>query len=158
MYVGYLFGALLKKRFEKAPFMQRVEKWVGEMTGSLGKYGTNMTIMLLGIVNFPYLNTFIASWIGMPMNASFVFTLIGNFIWYLLLWGTVLGLTSFISNPTSSCSSLSSSASYRTSVSALSEMQNIGATRGAPLGKTHTSAIIAPPLTKPMTTRARRQA
>lgn len=99
MYIGYMLGTLLKNRFSKNRFMRRVEAWIGEATGALGKHGSNITIMLLGIINFPYLNTFIASWIDMPMRTAMVFTVIGNFVWYLLLWGTVLGLTSFIHDP-----------------------------------------------------------
>lgn len=99
MYAGYLLGTLLKKKFAKNRFMRSIEKRMKDATGALGNHGTNITLMLLGIINFPYLNTFIASWIGVPMNTAFLFTIIGNFIWYLILWGTVLGLTSFINNP-----------------------------------------------------------
>jgi len=99
MYVGYLLGALLKKRLSKNKFVERMDAWADEITKNLGGYGANVALMLLGIINFPYLNAFIAAWLGVPMNMAFLFTFIGNFVWYLLLWGTVLGLTSFIHNP-----------------------------------------------------------
>jgi membrane protein YqaA with SNARE-associated domain len=99
MYVGYLLGQLLKHKLNKNKFVQRIDGWVHKADESLGKYGTNLALMLLGIIDFPYINTFIGAWLDVPMNMAFLFTFIGNFIWYLLLWGTVLGLTSFISNP-----------------------------------------------------------
>jgi hypothetical protein len=65
----------------------------------LGPYGEKLSLALLGVVNFPFINTFIGAWIGLPLNMAFLLTLAGNFVWYLFLWGTVLGLSSFISNP-----------------------------------------------------------
>ncbi len=99
MYVGYLLGSLLKKRLSKNKFVEKMDAWAEEFTQALGGYGANIALMFLGIINFPYLNTFIAAWLDVPLNLAILFTLIGNFIWYLLLWGTVLGLTSFIHNP-----------------------------------------------------------
>lgn len=99
MYVGYLLGSLLKKGLSKNKFVVRMDAWAEEISKALGDHGTAIALMFLGIINFPYLNAFIAAWLDMPMNMTFLFTFIGNFIWYLLLWGTVLGLTSFVRDP-----------------------------------------------------------
>ena len=99
MYVGYLLGTLLKKKLSNNKFVERMDSWAHDLSSNLGNHGTAFALMLLGVVNFPYLNTFIAAWLAVPMNIAFLFTFIGNFVWYLLLWGTVLGLTSFVHNP-----------------------------------------------------------
>jgi membrane protein YqaA with SNARE-associated domain len=99
MYIGYLFGNLLKRRLSKNKFVEWIDKSARRAMKALGSHGANIGLMILGVVNFPYLNAFIGAWLDMPMNMTFLFTFIGNFAWYLLLWGTVLGLTSFIHNP-----------------------------------------------------------
>jgi membrane protein YqaA with SNARE-associated domain len=99
MYVGYHLGTLVKKRLQKVSVIERIESWARGFVTALGDRGIGVALMLLGIVNFPYLNTFIAAWLDVPQNIAIFFTFIGNFLWYLLLWGTVLGLTSFIHNP-----------------------------------------------------------
>ncbi len=99
MYVGYQLGALLKKHLEEYRFTKKIDRWIKRGSKGLGPRGTNIALMILGVINFPYLNAFIGAWLELPMNVTMLFTFIGNFVWYLLLWGTVLGVTSFIQNP-----------------------------------------------------------
>ncbi|HVM77009.1 MAG TPA: hypothetical protein VMU07_02560 [Candidatus Paceibacterota bacterium] len=99
MYFGYQLGLLLKRKLKNNRWVGKIDRWSRDAVDALGDRGVGVALMLLAIVNFPYLNTFIAAWIDAPQNVSILFTTIGNFIWYLLLWGAVLGLTSFVENP-----------------------------------------------------------
>jgi hypothetical protein len=99
MYVGYMLGRFTQEKLEGTKFFHWVERWINKGKTALGPYSERVSLALLGIVNFPFINTFIGAWIGLPFNMAFLLTLAGNFIWFLFLWGTVLGLSSFISNP-----------------------------------------------------------
>jgi len=99
MYVGYMLGKFTKEKFDDTRFFHWVERWIKKGDVALGPYGEKFSLALLGVVNFPFINTFIGAWIGLPFNMAFLLTLAGNFVWFLFLWGTVLGLSAFVSNP-----------------------------------------------------------
>ncbi len=99
MYVGYMLGKFTKEKLQGTRFFNWVERWIKKGRGELGPYGEKLSLALLGVIDFPYINTFIGAWIELPLKMAFMLTLAGNFVWYLFLWGTVLGLSSFISNP-----------------------------------------------------------
>jgi membrane protein YqaA with SNARE-associated domain len=99
MYVGYMLGKFTKEKFDDTRFFHWVEKYINKGKRTLGTHGEKLSLALLGIIDFPYINAFIGAWIGLPFNMTFLLTLAGNFIWLLFLWGTVLGLSAFVSNP-----------------------------------------------------------
>ena len=99
MYVGYMLGKFTQEKFHGTRFFNWVERWVARGRAELGPHGEKLSLALLAVINFPFVNTFIGAWIGLPFSLTFLLTLAGNFAWYLFLWGTVLGLSSFISNP-----------------------------------------------------------
>jgi membrane protein YqaA with SNARE-associated domain len=99
MYVGYMLGKFTKEKFDDTRFFHWVERWIEKGKAQLGTHGEKLSLALLAVVNFPFVNTFIAAWIGLPFNMAFLLTLAGNFVWFLFLWGTVLGLSAFVSNP-----------------------------------------------------------
>ncbi len=99
MYVGYILGKFTQEKFHGTRFFYWVERWIAKGRAELGPRGEKLSLALLGIINFPFINTFIGAWIGLPLNMALLLTLAGNFVWYLFLLGTVLGLSAFISNP-----------------------------------------------------------
>ena len=99
MYVGFMLGKFTKEKLHGTRFFKWAERWIEKGRASLGPYGEKMSLTLLGVIDFPFVNTFIGAWIGLPFNMTFFLTLAGNFVWFLFLWGTVLGLSAFVSNP-----------------------------------------------------------
>jgi hypothetical protein len=99
MYVGYTLGKFTQEKFHGTRFFHWVERWIDKGKARLGPHGEKLSLALLGVVNFPFINTFIGAWIGLPLSMAFFLTLAGNFVWLLFLWGTVLGLSAFVSNP-----------------------------------------------------------
>lgn len=99
MYVGFMLGKFTREKMQGTRFFIWVERWIKKGHAALGLHGEKFSLALLGVIDFPFVNTFIGAWIGLPFNMAFLLTLAGNFVWYLFLWGTVLGLSSFISNP-----------------------------------------------------------
>jgi hypothetical protein len=99
MYVGYKLGKFTQEKLQGTRFFNWSEKWIKKGRAELGTHGEKLSLALLSTINFPYINTFIGAWIGLPFNMAFLLTLAGNFVWFLFLWGTVLGLSAFVSNP-----------------------------------------------------------
>jgi hypothetical protein len=99
MSVGYRLGIITKKKLNGTRFFNWIERGANKMKTALGLHGEKFSLALLGVVDFPYVNTFLGAWIGLPFRTAFLLSFAGNFIWYMFLWGTVLGLSSFISNP-----------------------------------------------------------
>lgn len=99
MYVGYMLGKFIQEKLSGTRFFNWAERWIQRGRAELGPYGEKLSLALLGVIDFPYINAFIGAWIGLPFKTTFMLTLAGNFVWYLFLWGTVLGLSAFVSNP-----------------------------------------------------------
>lgn len=99
MYVGYMLGKFTHEKLHGTRFFNWVERWIKKGRRELGPPGEKLSLGLLGIINFPYANTFIGAWIGLPLNLAMLLTLAGNLVWYLILWGTVLGLSALVTNP-----------------------------------------------------------
>jgi hypothetical protein len=99
MYLGYLLGKFTKEKLQGTRFFNWVEKWMKKGERRLGTRGKEISLALFGVIDFPYVNAFIGAWAGFPFKTTFLLTLSGNFLWLLFLWGTVLGLRAFISNP-----------------------------------------------------------
>jgi hypothetical protein len=99
IYVGFMVGSFIKNKLRGTRFFNWVERLGEKMKTKLGLHGEKFSLAILGVIDFPYLNAFLGAWIGLPFRTTFLATLAGNFLWYLFLWGTVLGLSSFISNP-----------------------------------------------------------
>ncbi|MBU6500698.1 MAG: hypothetical protein KGJ89_03460 [Patescibacteria group bacterium] len=91
MYVGYILGNLLRNSMSHTALVERVNKWSEALKSRLGEHGEKLSLFILGFMNFPYLNTFLASWLKIPMTTAFAFTFLGNFLWYVILWATVFG-------------------------------------------------------------------
>jgi membrane protein YqaA with SNARE-associated domain len=99
MYAGFALGAVLKKKLSGTGPGRRVDRWVDKFKRAVGEHGDKVSLALLGFIDFPYLNTFLAAWLGIPMRLAFILTLIGNFAWYMAVWAAVLGTAAFIKNP-----------------------------------------------------------
>jgi membrane protein YqaA with SNARE-associated domain len=71
---------------------QRLERWLHH----LGPRGESVAIALLAAVDYPWLNSFAASWLGISFKRTFLLTFIGDAIWYALEWLGVLGLSAIV--------------------------------------------------------------
>lgn len=99
MYVGYMLGKFAREKLHETSFFNWVERWMEKWRRAIGLHGEKLSLSLLGIIDFPYVNAFLGAWIGLPPGMTFGLTFAGNFVWYLFLWGTVLGLSTLVRNP-----------------------------------------------------------
>jgi membrane protein YqaA with SNARE-associated domain len=93
-----LFGYLLAKRLKTVVhprWVQHSERRVKRLQARIGKYGENIALLLLAIIDYPWLNSFIGSWLDIPFKNILICTLIGNLVWYAIEWAGVLGIVTF---------------------------------------------------------------
>lgn len=98
-YVGYVIGGFTRDRLRGTKLERWIEKGAARARAALGTHAEKFSLALLGVIDFPYVNGFLGAWIGLPLRTTILLTLAGNFVWYLVLWGTVLGISAFVSNP-----------------------------------------------------------
>lgn len=99
MYIGYRAAKFLRHRFRGTKFVERTDRLTEKIKEALGKHGVPLTLTLLGVVDFPYINTFFAAWLELPMRTAFVYSLFGNLGWYIILLATVFGAAAVIPDP-----------------------------------------------------------
>jgi membrane protein YqaA with SNARE-associated domain len=99
MYLGYWLGLFVKHHSRHTRFHAWTDQWAGHVRRFLGHHGEALWIGILAIADFPYVNTFIAAWIGIPRKTSFIATFLGNLVWYVLIWGAILGVRTLTINP-----------------------------------------------------------
>src|ERR1700722_11532704 len=59
MYVGYTLGKFTKKKLAHTRFFNWIERLANKMRTALGVHGEKFSLALLGIIDFPYVNTFL---------------------------------------------------------------------------------------------------
>jgi hypothetical protein len=99
MYLGFTLGNRVRTRYRTSRIVRWGNRLAFKLRRPLGRYGIGFVLAALAIINFPYVNTFIAPWLGARLKTSLFFTLIGNGIWYAVVWLAVLGANSFLKGP-----------------------------------------------------------
>lgn len=80
LFFPYLLGRyiaghhLIKNRIE--PMIKRSEKL-------LGRYGMMGGVILLGFINFTFINGFLSAFISVDVKKAFIVFFLGNLLWYL---------------------------------------------------------------------------
>lgn len=99
IWFGFKLGKWLQRFYTGTRFESFSKKWAVRIENFIGRKGEKFALILLGIINFPWANAFLASWLTIDYKDIFVFIFIGDTIWYVLEWGINLGVRSIIPNP-----------------------------------------------------------
>lgn len=97
--LGFILGKWIQKKFQGTRFEKFSHKWADRLERFIGRKGKKFALILLGIINFPYINSFLASWLSLSFKNIFILILVGDAIWYAIEWGINLGLRSLIPDP-----------------------------------------------------------
>lgn len=89
IFIGFAIGQYLHRRFLHG---SRFELWVKKEAKFLKQHHWGYLLTLSGVVNFPYVNAILGSWMDLPFWRVFLATLIGDLIAYALYWGFALGI------------------------------------------------------------------
>lgn len=99
IWLGWEIGKRLHGIIRTSRMGPFVERWTARIRGFMGARGEKVVLVLLGLVNFPWANAFLASWLDVDYRSAFIFIFIGDALWYALEWGIVAGLGSLGRNP-----------------------------------------------------------
>jgi hypothetical protein len=98
IYIGYKIGKWTQKKFEKTKIVTKSVVWATRIENFIGKQGESFTLILLGIINFPYANSFLGSWLKISFKKLFLLIFIGDVIYWAIEWGINIGIRTFITN------------------------------------------------------------
>jgi hypothetical protein len=91
--IGFYLGKWIQREFKNSKVDRWAERWAVKIERAIGTTGTKISLAFLAFVTYPYAGAFAASWLpAISLVDVFIFTLIGNFFWYLFEWATVLGI------------------------------------------------------------------
>ncbi len=90
--VGFKVGVWIRKRFATSAVARHAEGLAGSLERRISTNGRRLTLVIFGFLNFPYVNGFIGSWLSLSFADTLLFTLVGDFLWYLSIWGAVAGI------------------------------------------------------------------
>ena len=99
IWIGYTIGKWIQKKFQGTTFNTWSKKWALRIETFIGKRGERFALILLGIINFPYANAFIASWLSIPFRSVFIFLLIGDALYWAIEWIINITVRSAVHDP-----------------------------------------------------------
>ncbi len=93
--VGYWIGKKIQEKFKGSKFETFGRKWSAKTEDLIGKKGQRFALLVLGIINFPYANAFISSWLSIPFKNVFILLFIGDALYWGIEWGVNIGVRGF---------------------------------------------------------------
>ncbi len=99
IWFGYSLGKFIQKRFKGTSFDSWSFRWAVRIENFIGKKGEKFALILLGIINFPYLNSFFASWLKIPFKNVLLLIFVGDLLYWLLAWCINISIRDFFVDP-----------------------------------------------------------
>lgn len=97
--VGYALGKWAQRKFGNIRFGKWAHTWAGRIENFIGTNGERFTIILLGIINFPWLNAFLVSWLRLTFRNIFVLIFIGDAIYWGIAWAINISVRNYVADP-----------------------------------------------------------
>lgn len=97
--IGYALGKWVQRTFEDTKFGRWAHAWAVRIENFIGTNGERFTIILLGIINFPWLNAFIGSWLRLTFKNIFILIFIGDAIYWGIAWAINIGVRNYVADP-----------------------------------------------------------
>ena len=94
--IGYVFGKWLKKRYTGMKFERWIDRQAKKLEASIHSSGENVALMFLSSIISPFFAAFLAAWLDITFLNVFMFSLLGDFFWYVSTWAYVLGATAIL--------------------------------------------------------------
>ncbi len=98
VYLGYIFGKWVQKRFAASKFESWVARWTKKMGRLVGKNGERVALIFITILTLPVFTGFIASWLPISFWTILFFSILGDLVWYVSVWIGVYGANEFASS------------------------------------------------------------
>jgi hypothetical protein len=91
IYLGYMLGRWIQRRFPKASLDVWMIKWTREVDDLIGKKGEKVALIAFTIFTLPFFSGFVASWLPLSIWSILLFSVLGSALWYLQVWIGVYG-------------------------------------------------------------------
>ena len=95
--IGYYLGKWIKKRFAESKFEKWLQKYVQKLEDLINKRGERVALIFFAYLVLPIIPAFVAAWLDISFLSTFIFTLIGDFLWYMATWAYALGAFELLS-------------------------------------------------------------
>ncbi len=100
IWLGYRVGKWVQTKFYGRKLITKFSILAGKFEDFIGKRGENFALIFVSVINFPYVNALIGSWLKIPFKKLFLLIFIGDAIYWLIEWGINIGVRSFVTNTT----------------------------------------------------------
>ena len=97
--VGYAIGTWVQSASKGSRFAGWSERWAAKIEDFIGRRGERFAIILLGVINFPYLNALIVSWLKLSFRNIFILIFIGEAIYWGIAWAVNISVRNYVSDP-----------------------------------------------------------
>lgn len=96
IYLGYYIGKWIQTRYKYSKFERWLEKYARKLDDSVGKRGELLALLLASAIVSPAATALLASWLDISITRIVTFALLGDFLWYLSEWATVVGANALL--------------------------------------------------------------
>lgn len=90
---GFWLGHAAQLRFRHWRIVQAAERAAAELDRRIGDRSLRVVLFALGFLMYPYVNAFVFSWLDVPFSEVFTFIFLGDALYWLFVWGAVMGIT-----------------------------------------------------------------
>lgn len=97
--LGYGLGHWTHERIRDTKIGRRLDGYARGIERYLGVRSETFILVCLGILNFPYVNAFLCSWLKLDFKKAFLSLMLGGVISYWMCWETVGWISRVIPNP-----------------------------------------------------------
>lgn len=98
VYLGYKIGSWVSQKLGNNKVVIWINTRSDRVKNAIGKRGEAISMFLLGAISFSYVNAFLGSWLKIDFKKILIFTVLGNLIWYITLWGVGIGIHKAVSD------------------------------------------------------------
>lgn len=96
--IGYIIGKWIQTKSKDTKVGIWAKQWAERIEYVIGKRGEYFAIILISIINFPYLNAFILSWLNIRFRKLLILIFLGDLIYWIIEWIINIGVRNNIQN------------------------------------------------------------
>ncbi|MBA3789196.1 hypothetical protein H0X32_02255 [Patescibacteria group bacterium] len=98
IYTGFYLGKWIQKRFTDSKFERWMKKAAHKLEGIIGERGEEFALIFMSALVSPALAALGASWLEISFTKVLIFGLLGDLLWYISTWITVIGAAHLLSD------------------------------------------------------------
>ncbi len=91
--VGYSVGLWAKRKMYDTRLDRFIDRNSKALLHVIGRRGEKFALVVLGFVNYVYIDSFICAWLDIPKRTMFLYLAIGDVLQYALLWTVLYGFS-----------------------------------------------------------------